>query len=48
MADQGKPLHLEADYRNLARILPSLLPSKGTGSKQGCFPRSGEEGAPEE
>lgn len=38
MAVQGKPVHLEADYRNLVRILPSLSSPKDLGSfpkKQG-------------
>lgn len=36
MAVQDKSVHLEADYRNLARILPSLPFPKDVGSKRGC------------
>lgn len=38
MAVQGKPVHLEADYRNLARTLSSISFPKDGGSKQGCYP----------
>lgn len=40
MAVQGKSVHLEADYRNLARILPSLSLPKDAGPKQGCYGRT--------
>lgn len=38
MAVPGKPVHLEADYRNLARTLSSISLPKDGGSKQGCYP----------
>lgn len=47
MTVQGKSVHLEADYRNLARILPASHSQKMQGAN-GLSPRSSEEAAPEE
>lgn len=41
MTVQGKSVHLEADYRNLARILPSLSLPQDAGSKRGCHQGAG-------